>query len=95
MKYVHVECLNQWRKVAANRDNFFQCQTCKYKYKFKRTWFAGLLTNPVIVGLCTMFVLLLLIVLCGFFGLMLGYFFPSEEEDVGFLWFLIAGHRWA
>mmetsp|Transcript_5395 Transcript_5395/g.4990 ORF Transcript_5395/g.4990 Transcript_5395/m.4990 type:complete len:81 (-) Transcript_5395:9-251(-) len=26
---------------------------------------------------------------------MLGYFFPSEEEDVGFLWFLIAGHRWA
>ncbi|KAF4683254.1 hypothetical protein FOZ60_009401 [Perkinsus olseni] len=23
------------------------------------------------------------------------YFFPSEEEDVGFLWFLIAGHRWA
>ncbi|KAF4683745.1 hypothetical protein FOZ60_008663 [Perkinsus olseni] len=95
MKYVHVECLNQWRKVATNRDNFFQCQTCKYKYKFKRTWFAGLLTNPVIVGLCTVLVLLLLIVLCGFFGLMLGYFFPSEEEDVGFLWLLIAGHRWA
>lgn len=31
-KYVHKHCLNQWRTLASNRDAFYKCFECNYKY---------------------------------------------------------------
>jgi hypothetical protein len=31
-KYVHKKCLNEWRSINHNPDNFYRCEVCKYKY---------------------------------------------------------------
>lgn len=35
-KYVHEECLNSWRRISANAKSYYECNTCGYKYKFRR-----------------------------------------------------------
>ena len=35
-KYVHEGCLNQWRIISANSKSYYECNTCGYKYKFRR-----------------------------------------------------------
>ena len=36
-KYIHEDCLNQWREVnISNPEKRNTCEICKYKYKFKR-----------------------------------------------------------
>ena len=32
-KYVHKHCLNEWRTTSTNRDNFYRCEMCHYRYK--------------------------------------------------------------
>lgn len=34
-KYVHRECLNKWREINCDNENYKQCPTCKFKYKIK------------------------------------------------------------
>jgi len=34
-KYVHRNCLNQWRATANNPEAFRRCFTCNYEYKFQ------------------------------------------------------------
>tara|TARA_B100001093_G_scaffold518889_1_gene605420 strand:+ start:1019 stop:1891 length:873 start_codon:yes stop_codon:yes gene_type:complete len=34
-KYVHISCLNTWRKINMNKDAYNRCMECKYEYKFK------------------------------------------------------------
>mmetsp|Transcript_9914 Transcript_9914/g.19227 ORF Transcript_9914/g.19227 Transcript_9914/m.19227 type:complete len:303 (-) Transcript_9914:189-1097(-) len=37
MKYVHRECLDQWRSVTTlNPDNMVRCEVCHHKYEFER-----------------------------------------------------------
>ena len=37
MKYIHKDCLNQWRELHLfNPEKRNSCEICKYKYKFKR-----------------------------------------------------------
>ena len=31
-KYVHKKCLNEWRSINHNPDNFYRCEVCKYEY---------------------------------------------------------------
>ena len=31
-KYVHKECLNQWRRLSDNQEQINQCPTCKFEY---------------------------------------------------------------
>jgi E3 ubiquitin-protein ligase DOA10 len=47
MRYVHVECLDAWRRVgaAANRNAAFRCQACHYEYTVQRTWVASALQH--------------------------------------------------
>ena len=33
-KYIHKECLNEWRTISENRDNMDRCECCHYEYKF-------------------------------------------------------------
>ncbi|KAF4623857.1 hypothetical protein D9613_001732 [Agrocybe pediades] len=50
VKYVHVKCLERWRKTSASRSAFFACPQCKYQYRFARTRISGLAANQIVVG---------------------------------------------
>lgn len=56
-KYVHRACLRQWREAHHRADAYFQCEVCKYRYQYRRLWYAGLLASNATVTL--LFVLLL------------------------------------
>lgn len=43
-KYVHRECLNQWRQQNRNQG-FFRCPTCLYEYRISRVWWANILSH--------------------------------------------------
>jgi ABC-type uncharacterized transport system permease subunit len=65
MRFVHVECLTQWRTSSQNRESFFACDSCQYRYSFQRPAWASLLRSALVVH-CVAFVLfILLICLCG------------------------------
>ena len=32
-KYVHKKCLDEWRGINHNPDNFYRCEVCHYKYE--------------------------------------------------------------
>ena len=34
-KYVHKQCLNEWRMMSINSDNYKRCELCHYFYKTK------------------------------------------------------------
>eukprot|EP00936_MAST-01D_sp_MAST-1D-sp1_P002910 g2910.t1 len=40
MAWVHVECLDKWRKSSANPRAFFRCEQCLYEYRFGRAFSA-------------------------------------------------------
>ncbi|KAJ3065245.1 hypothetical protein HDU98_011386 [Podochytrium sp. JEL0797] len=66
MKYVHLSCLNEWRKRTVNNSSHFQCDQCKFKYTFERTKWAMVLRNGVLLMGMTVVAYLLLVILCGF-----------------------------
>ncbi|BGP21451.1 E3 ubiquitin-protein ligase MARCH5 [Rhodotorula toruloides] len=67
-RYVHTKCLEQWRKAAPNSTAFYQCPSCAYKYRFRRTTAARLLTNPLTLTLLTSWIFVFLVFLSGFFA---------------------------
>jgi len=66
MKYVHVNCLNEWRLASANNSSYYQCDQCKYKYHFQRTKLAKFISNKFSILLITIFVTYLYIFFTGF-----------------------------
>jgi len=66
MKYVHVNCLNEWRLKSANKSSYYQCDQCKYKYHFQRTKFAKILSNKLTTLFITFLVTYLYIFFTGF-----------------------------
>jgi hypothetical protein len=36
-KYIHKQCLNEWRNINHNPENFYRCEVCKYNYKIKKS----------------------------------------------------------
>lgn len=66
MKYVHVNCLNEWRLASANKSSYYQCDQCKYKYHFQRTKLANFISNKFSILLITIFITYLYIFFTGF-----------------------------
>lgn len=54
MAWVHRQCLEEWRYKSARRDSFYNCEYCFVAYRFKHTWLAALLNNPLTLLLVTM-----------------------------------------
>eukprot|EP00966_Prymnesium_polylepis_P293020 6767909-Prymnesium_polylepis.1 len=36
MAWVHVECLDHWRKCSSNPRSFYRCDNCLFEYRFGR-----------------------------------------------------------
>jgi len=49
MRFVHPECLNEWRAQSANPRSFYQCDQCGYQYNIQRTKWAGILEDARVV----------------------------------------------
>jgi len=64
MKYVHVECLNQWRLV--NRQKKYQCSSCNYKYNFGRTSLAKVITSEFALSIITLALFVFAVFASGF-----------------------------
>jgi len=50
---VHVGCLQRWRRSAANRKSFWECDMCRFRYQLRRTKVAGLAQNRFALGCMT------------------------------------------
>jgi uncharacterized membrane protein (DUF373 family) len=68
MKYVHLECLQQWRLMSGRNKSFYQCDQCGYQYRLSRVGLYHFLTHEVFISAITFLVFLLLVLLCGYFG---------------------------
>lgn len=61
-RFVHIECLNQWRASSASDVSFFQCDVCGYQYNLRRTQWASVLQSDT-AQLCATVLLILLMTL--------------------------------
>ncbi|GBC01000.1 hypothetical protein RclHR1_04020026 [Rhizophagus clarus] len=80
MRYVHVECLNQWRLRSQKKSSFFQCDECKYKYAFRRTTIAKFATNEFILTLVTLSFFVFCVFMGGFLAKFLLYLYPLSDD---------------
>lgn len=102
MKHVHVECLNNWRKVSTK--TLFQCELCKYRYNIQRTQWAWIVSNPITITAMTILVFIIWSFLSGFLmKIFLRTFFefefsdpqiPYNEDDMDVLDLLQPHHLW-
>lgn len=46
MRFVHRDCLNQWRTASPRSDSFTRCEQCFAPYEFKSTWITSLIIHP-------------------------------------------------
>ena len=53
MKYVHVGCLNEWRRASTNPRSYFECDQCRYKYNLRRSEWAEYVETWHVVNACT------------------------------------------
>jgi hypothetical protein len=74
--FVHVECLDTWRKTSVNPKSFFECDSCKFKYKFgtgvlgDRLLVARLISTAGAIHALALTALATLVFLGGFVGKM-------------------------
>jgi hypothetical protein len=84
MAWVHVECLDRWRRTSANPQSFYRCDQCHYEYQFGRAFtayghgfgdkitIARLLSSRVSIVVVSTVVLLMLVFVAGFFAKIVG-----------------------
>ena len=94
MKFIHRNCLQTWRET--NNRAFYECDICKYKYKFTRTKIANILSNPYVIFMIT---LIIHIIIAIFFGTIITYIYGTSELNVlktmklpKFMVYLISGN---
>ncbi|CAG8744382.1 16979_t:CDS:2, partial [Acaulospora colombiana] len=95
IRYVHVKCLNTWRKTGSslNSNSFWACGQCGFKYNLARTKILGLSTSPWVMYPTTV-VLFFIIVFAASF--VVSFFLPELDDpllvvpppqpDIGITW---------
>ncbi|RUP50419.1 hypothetical protein BC936DRAFT_139170 [Jimgerdemannia flammicorona] len=81
MKYVHIGCLNRWRGASQKKTSFFECDSCKYRYRFSRTTWAAWATNEFVLTLVTITIFALAVFLSGFLVKFLLWYLAPDPED--------------
>lgn len=66
MKYIHVNCLNEWRLASKNKSSFVKCDQCGYEYNIQRALIGKILANKLTVILLSLIVFYLLLFFSGF-----------------------------
>ena len=74
-RWVHVECLQRWRRTSTNPNSFYRCDMCHYEYKFAKVFnaYASPLTlarwigKPGFTIVLSVLILVAMIFVLGFF----------------------------
>jgi len=66
IRYVHVKCLQQWRKVSQSQSAFYQCPQCHYRYRFSRTSAFGIASNHLFIVSLSVFLFTWIVYLASF-----------------------------
>lgn len=87
-RFIHEGCLEAWRKNAAQRKHFWECNICHYRYQFSRLGWARLLENPAAHFAITSLVALLLVFIFGYIAdpIINLYIDPSSAISTSRLW---------
>lgn len=48
MRFVHLDCLSEWRRRSANPKSHYQCDNCLYRYSFRRAHYALVLRSALV-----------------------------------------------
>lgn len=68
MRYVHLDCLQQWRLMSGRGQSFYECDQCHYQYRLSRMGVYHLVTHEVVISAVTFAVVLAAVVVCGYLG---------------------------
>lgn len=71
--YVHVECLNLWRKTSA--EAYSCCSVCKHKYIIERSVLADLVSSPMVLKIVTALLFSAILMLVGLAVMKMSEFF--------------------
>ncbi|RHZ75257.1 hypothetical protein Glove_216g185 [Diversispora epigaea] len=61
LQYVHLDCLNKWRTANVRPDASYQCEVCKYDYKFYRPKLARIVGSKIFLHFLSIISFLVLI----------------------------------
>lgn len=87
-RYIHEGCLDAWRRNAAQRKHFWECNICHYRYQFSRLGWARLLENSAAHYTITAMVALFLIFIFGYIAdpIINLYIDPYSATSTSRLW---------
>jgi len=63
MRYVHLDCLSEWRFRSMHTDSFVRCDQCKYRYKIRKTWLGLMLRSSLCLSLMSIAIVVTLCLL--------------------------------
>ena len=71
ISFVHVSCLNQWRRVSLH--SFYQCNICHYSYNIQRTFLSQLLLHKNTFYIIIIILFLIIFIIFGLLTLLINY----------------------
>ncbi|WFD08453.1 hypothetical protein MVES1_003829 [Malassezia vespertilionis] len=81
MKYVHEDCLDQWRAFSSRPSSAIACDQCGAEYKFRPTLWMRLLTSRVFMWITTLLLYVVVIITVGMLGSQLMSRYQPELFD--------------
>eukprot|EP00899_Mesostigma_viride_P028475 jgi/Mesvir1/8812/Mv02713-RA.1 len=73
IRFVHVQCLQQWQALSPNSKSFYECDTCKFKYRYARTSLARVVGSKLVLHVATLFLLVCIMFMVGYVGKLIEY----------------------
>ncbi|KAH6917487.1 hypothetical protein BKA70DRAFT_1252320 [Coprinopsis sp. MPI-PUGE-AT-0042] len=86
IRYVHVRCLERWRKTSVSQGAFFACPQCHYQYRFARTQVLGLASNKLVIALLSGLSFTAIVMLASLITTYLASFFEELSSDSYYTW---------
>jgi len=86
-KYVHEGCLNQWRLANPNNArNYYECPTCKFKYRLERLKWAEYVQSTSAELTLTFLVFFISIFLLGFVADPIINLYLEPSKSISWIW---------
>lgn len=82
IRFVHLACLNHWRRASANRKASFQCDQCGFKYSMRRTRLASVLRASLVLNLVAISAFAVLLLCCAYLVAYLRSFHPAYAIEL-------------
>ena len=86
-KWIHLSCLNQWRRASRNSKSYYRCDQCHYEYSFRRTDLAELLLSQYTLFALTAITFTIAMFFGGFVVKLGLYMYPPERMIRSTGWF--------